>query len=51
MDDLSVEDLNTLINFYKQKSNELEYQNLILQLKLNKEVLQNNQVSKKTKSD
>lgn len=38
MDDLDKEDINVLLSFYRQKSNDLELQNLILQVKLNKEL-------------
>jgi hypothetical protein len=51
MDELSIEDLNTLIAFYRQKASDQEWQNLSLQLKLNKALASNSQVSKKTKSD
>jgi hypothetical protein len=43
MEDLEIEDLKTLVSFYRQKSNDLEWQNLALQLKLNKELAKNNQ--------
>jgi hypothetical protein len=36
MDDLDRDDLKVLVNFYRQKSNDLEWANLTLQLKLNK---------------
>lgn len=42
MDDLDKEDLKVLLSFYRQKSNDLEWQNLILQVKLNKELTKNN---------
>jgi hypothetical protein len=43
MEDLNKEDLEILLSFYRQKSNDLEWQNLILQIKLNKELAKNNQ--------
>ena len=43
MDDLDKEDLNILLSFYRQKSNDLEWQNVNLQVKLNKEITKNNQ--------
>jgi hypothetical protein len=43
MEDLNKEDLEILLSFYRQKSNDLEWQNLILQIKLNKEIAKNNQ--------
>ena len=43
MDDLEKEDLQTLLSFYRQKSNDLELQNLVLQIKLNKELAKNSQ--------
>ena len=43
MEDLNKEDLEVLLSFYRQKSNDLEWQNLILQIKLNKELAKNNQ--------
>jgi hypothetical protein len=36
VDDLDKEDLKVLLSFYRQKSNDLEWANLNLQLKLNK---------------
>jgi len=42
MDNISVEELKQLINFYKQKSSDLEFSLLQTQLKLNKVIsLQN----------
>ena len=43
MDELDKEDLKVLLSFYRQKSNDLEWQNLTLQVKLNKELAKNNQ--------
>lgn len=43
MDELEKEDLKVLLSFYRQKSNDLEWQNLMLQVKLNKELAKNNQ--------
>lgn len=43
MDDLDKEDLKVLLSFYRQKSNDLEWQNLMLQVKLNKELAKSNQ--------
>jgi hypothetical protein len=43
MEDLDKKDLEVLLSFYRQKSNDLEWQNLILQVKLNKELAKNNQ--------
>jgi hypothetical protein len=43
MEDLEKEDLRVLLSFYRQKSNDLEWQNLMLQVKLNKELAKNNQ--------
>ncbi len=45
MDNLDNDDLKTLLSFYRQKANDLEWQNLTLQLKLNKESAKNNQSS------
>lgn len=45
MDDLDKEDLKVLLSFYRQKSNDLEWQNLTLQVKLNKELANNNKES------
>lgn len=39
MEDLGIEDIKQLVNFYKQKSTDLEFQVLQLQLKLNKLML------------
>lgn len=36
MEDLGIEEVKQLVNFYKQKSSDLEFQVLQLQLKLNK---------------
>jgi len=36
MEDLGVEELKQLVNFYRQKSSDLEFQLLQVQLKLNK---------------
>lgn len=36
MEDLDNDDLKILLSFYRQKSNDLEWANLNLQLKLNK---------------
>lgn len=36
MDDLDKEDLKILLSFYRQKANDLEWNNLNLQLSLNK---------------
>lgn len=43
MDDLEKEDLQVLLSFYRQKSNDLEWQNLVLQVKLNKELAKSSQ--------
>jgi len=43
MEDLDKKDLEVLLSFYRQKSSDLEWQNLILQIKLNKELAKNNQ--------
>jgi hypothetical protein len=40
MEDLNVEEIKQLVNFYRQKSSDLELQVLQLQLKLNKLVIQ-----------
>jgi hypothetical protein len=45
MDELDKEDLKVLLSFYKQKSNDLEWQSLVSQVKLNKELAKNNQES------
>ncbi len=39
MEDLGIDEVKQLVNFYKQKSSDLEFQVLQLQLKLNKLVL------------
>ena len=36
MEDLTVDEIKQLVNFYKQKSSDLEFQVLQLQIKLNK---------------
>lgn len=36
MEDLSVEDLKQLLHFYMQKSSDLEFKNLQLQIQINK---------------
>jgi hypothetical protein len=36
VEDLSTDDIKQLLNFYKQKSSELEFQVLQMQIKLNK---------------
>jgi len=41
MEDLSIEEVKQLVNFYKQKASDLEFQLLQTQLKLNKFVIQN----------
>lgn len=50
MDDLDRQDLETLIVFYRQKSNDLEWQNLNLQVKLNKEIAKNNEYQQSSNS-
>lgn len=44
MDELSLDDLKQLVYFYKQKSADLELQNLQLQLKINKINTEGNKV-------
>jgi len=39
MEDLGVEEIKQLVNFYKQKASDLEFQVLQLQLKLNKLII------------
>jgi len=48
MEDLTVDELKQLVIFYKQKSNDLEFEALKFQLK-NARVPENIQVDKKTK--
>jgi hypothetical protein len=36
VEDLTIEEVKQLVNFYKQKSSDLEFQVLQLQIKLNK---------------
>jgi hypothetical protein len=48
MEDLTIEELKQLVIFYKQKSNDLEFESLKLQLK-SVRVPENIQVDKKTK--
>ncbi len=36
MEDLSLDEVKQLLNFYKQKSSELEFQVLQMQIKINK---------------
>ena len=36
MEELSIEDVQQLVNFYRQRASDLEYQLLQLQIKLNK---------------
>ena len=40
MEDLGVDELKQLVNFYRQKSSDTEFQLLQTQLKLNKLILQ-----------
>jgi hypothetical protein len=39
MEDLGIDEVKQLVNFYKQKASDLEFQVLQLQLKLNKLVI------------
>lgn len=41
MDDLGIDELKQLVNFYRQKVSDTEFQLLQLQLKYNKVVIQN----------
>ena len=43
MEDLGIDEVKQLVNFYKQKASDLEFQVLQLQLKLNKLII--NQVA------
>lgn len=58
MEDLGTEDLKQLVNFYRQKASDLEFQLLQTQLKIAKTVAQQQSVpatktvvDKKTKTD
>lgn len=42
MNGLDIEDMNQLVNFYKQKANDLEFQLLQMQIKLNKVIASKN---------
>ena len=42
MNGLDIEDLSQLVNFYKQKANDLEFQFLQMQIKLNKVIASKN---------
>ena len=48
MEDLTIEELKQLVTFYRQKSNELEFETLKFQLK-SARVTENIQADKKTK--
>lgn len=52
MEELNIDDVRQLVNFYRQKSSDLEFQVLQLQIKLNKLMLQSTSVpaTKITKS-
>lgn len=39
MEDLGIDEVKQLVNFYKQKASDLEFQVLQLQLKLNKLII------------
>lgn len=41
MEDLNIEEVKQLVNFYRQKASDLEFQVLQLQLKINKLLIQN----------
>jgi hypothetical protein len=48
MEDLTIEELKQLVIFYKQKSNDLEFETLKLKL-INVRVLNDNKIDKKPK--
>ena len=49
MEDLGIDEVKQLVNFYRQKASDLEFQLLQLQLKLNKALLQQPEPVKATK--
>jgi hypothetical protein len=49
MDDMGIEEVKQLVNFYRQKASDLEFQLLQSQLKLNKLVMMQSQPVAATK--